>query len=148
MTTGTITLRPISELDIEGVCAIDEKITGNYAPKDWEERFAYYLRRDPLLCLVAEDEGNIVGFMLGEVKAGEFGLTEPAGWIEVMGVDPECRGKSVGRRLLEGMLENFSARGAKTVRTLVDSDSQKQLEGFFVAMNFKETPIHMLEYPL
>jgi hypothetical protein len=46
------------------------------------------------------------------------------------------------------MLENFSARGAKKVRTLVDSDAQKQLEGFFVAMNFKETPIHMLEYPL
>lgn len=143
---GAISLRPISELDIEPVSAIDERITGSYQPKRWEERVAYYLRRDPELCLVAEEEGKLVGFMLGELRAGEFGLTEPAGWIEVMGVDPDCRGQSVGRKLAEGMLENFKARGARTVRTLVDSESQASLLGFFEALGFRSTPIRSLEY--
>jgi ribosomal protein S18 acetylase RimI-like enzyme len=143
---STIKLRPISELDIEPVSAIDEKISGSYHPKEWEERFGYYLRRDPDLCLVAEDEGKVVGFMLGELRAGEFGLTEPSGWIEVMGVDPEAQGKSIGRKLLEGMLENFKARGAKTVRTLVNSKTQEPLLGFFEALAFKPTPIRTLEY--
>lgn len=141
-----IQLRPITELDIEPVSAIDEKITGDYQPKEWEERFAYYLRRDPDLCLVAEDDGTVVGFMLGEVRSGEFGLVEPSGWIEVMGVDPEQRGKQIGRKLLEGMLENFRARGATTVRTLVDTESQEGLQVFFEKNKFASTPIRTLEY--
>ena len=145
---GTITLRPISELDIEPVSAIDETITGSYQPKQWEERVAYYLRRDPDLGLVAEDDGKVIGFMLGEMRAGEFGLTEPCGWIEVMGVDPECRGRSVGRKLLLGMLENFKARGAVAVRTLVDSESQESLLGFFEALDFRPTAIRTLEYKI
>ena len=141
-------LRPITDLDIEAVCSIDEKITGTYRPEEWERRFGYYLRRDPDVCLVAESDGRVVGFMLGEVRAGEFGLDEPAGWIEVMGVDPDFQGKSIGRRLLAGMHENFRARGAKAVRTLVDEKTQQKLLAFFESAGFGSTPIRTLEHTL
>ena len=145
MPKGEITLRPVSELDIESICGIDEKIVGKDRPAEWERRIAYYLRRDPELSLVAVEDGTVVGFMLGEVRGGEFGLEETSGWIEVLGVDPECRGRSVGRRLLEGMLANFKKRGATAVRTLVSEESQKELLGFFEAGGFKSTPIRTLE---
>jgi ribosomal protein S18 acetylase RimI-like enzyme len=143
-----IKLRPISELDIEPVSAIDEKITGRYHPDEWEDRFAYYLRRDPELSLVAEKDGKVVGFMLGEVRAGEFGLHEPAGWIEVLGVDPAAQGHSVGRMLLDGMIANFRERDVHAVRTLVDEKSQEQLLGFFEKAQFQRTPIQTLECKL
>ena len=143
-----IKLRPITELDIEAVTEIDEKITGKYKPDDWERRFGYYLRRDPELSLVAEENGKVVGFMLGEVRAGEFGLEEPAGWIEVMGVDPECQGRSVGRELLQGMLENFRTRKAVAVRTLVDEEAQADLLTFFRKSSFQPTPLKTLEHRL
>jgi ribosomal protein S18 acetylase RimI-like enzyme len=143
-----IKLRPITELDIEAVTEIDEKITGKYKPDDWERRFGYYLRRDPELSLIAEEDGRVVGFMLGEVRAGEFGLEEPAGWIEVMGVDPECQGRSVGRELLNGMLTNFRTRKATAVRTLVNEQSQAQLLAFFEQSDFQPTPLKTLEHKL
>ena len=63
--------------------------------------------------------------MLGEVRSGEFGLEEPTGWVEVLGVDPGFRGKAIGRRMAEAMLEHFRAQGAHSVRTLVDEEMRR-----------------------
>ena len=145
---GEITIRPISELDIESVSGIDEKITGKYQPEQWEERFLYYLRHDPEVSLVAEQDGRVVGFMLGEVRAGEFGIDEPSGWIESLGVDPDCQGHEIGRQLLGRLLENFRTRGAQAARTLVNTDSQAPLMRFFESAEFTATPIRTLEYAL
>ena len=143
-----VTLRPLTELDLEAVTSIDEKISGSYRPDEWENRVAYYIRRDAELSLVAVQGKDVVGFMLGEVRSGEFGLEETAGWIEVMGVDPDVQGQSIGKKLLEGMVKGFKARGAKKVRTLVDSKSQEALVKFFEATGFKATPTRLLDRPL
>ena len=74
--------------------------------------------------------------MLGEVRSGEFGLEEPTGWIEVLGVDPSQRGRAIGRRLGEAMLEHFRTSGAKSVRTLVD-ESMEGIAGFFTSLGFE-----------
>jgi ribosomal protein S18 acetylase RimI-like enzyme len=98
-----VLVRSLEDTDLELITALDEKISGTYRPEVWETRVGYYLRRDPEASAVAESDGNLVGFMLGEIRSGEFGLDEPTGWIEVMGVDPGRRGESVGRRLAEAM---------------------------------------------
>jgi ribosomal protein S18 acetylase RimI-like enzyme len=75
--------------------------------------------------------------MLGEVRSGEFGLEEPTGWIEVLGVDPDQQGKAIGRRLAEAILEHFRQRGAHSVRTLVDEETQADIRRFFGALGFE-----------
>jgi ribosomal protein S18 acetylase RimI-like enzyme len=134
--TPEIQIRPLDELDITAISGIDEKISGHYRPEVWERRVGYHLRRDPESCVVAESGGQVVGFMLGEIRSGEFGLEEPTGWIEVLGVDPEHRGKSVGRKMAEAMLDYFRTRGAHSVRTLVDDD-REELSGFFSSLGFE-----------
>jgi ribosomal protein S18 acetylase RimI-like enzyme len=131
-----VAIRPLNELDLDAVVAIDEKISGRYRPEVWERRVGYYLRRDPEASVVAEEDGRVVGFMFGEVRAGEFGLEEPTGWIEVLGVDPESRGRAIGRRMAEAMLDHFRARGATAVRTLVDS-GMADVGDFFAALGFE-----------
>jgi ribosomal protein S18 acetylase RimI-like enzyme len=131
-----VRIRPLDELDITAIVGIDEKIGGRYRPEVWERRIGYYLRRDPDSCVVAESGGRVVGFMLGEIRSGEFGLEEPTGWIEVLGVDPDARGRSVGRRMAEAMLEYFRTQGAHSVRTLVDDD-REELSGFFSSLGFE-----------
>ena len=115
--TTEVRVRGLDTIDIGAVVDIDEKISGRYRPDVWETRVGYYLRRDPDAALVAEIEGEVVGFMLGEVRSGEFGLEEPTGWIEVLGVDPDVRGRAIGRRLAEALLGHFKTQGAVTVRT-------------------------------
>ncbi len=138
-----VRIRPLDELDLGDITAIDEKIAGRYRPETWERRVGYYLRRDPDASLVAETGGRVVGFMMGEVRSGDFGLEEPTGWIEFLGVDPDFRGQAAGRRLAEGMIEYFRTRGAKTVRTLVDEEMQ-EIEKFFLALGFEPATLKPL----
>ena len=133
---SNLKIRPLDELDLEGIGAIDEKIGGRYQPEVWERRVGYYLRRDPEASLVAEADGKVVGFMFGEMRSGEFGLEEPTGWIEVLGVDPDFRGRAVGRQMAEAMLDYFRSQGAVQVRTFVD-EKMDDIRRFFTALGFE-----------
>lgn len=137
-------IRNVTELDIDGITRIDERITGKYRPQVWEERVVYYIRRDPDAPKVAELDGKVVGFMLGEVRGGEFGLEEPTGWIEFFGVDPNARGSGVGRRLTDALLAHFRERGAKIARTVVAA-RDKEIDTFIRAMGFTPAPLTALE---
>ena len=135
-----VQIRMLEDTDIGGITSLDEKIGGRYRPEVWESRIGYYLRRDPEALVVAETGGKVVGFMLGEVRSGEFGLEEPTGWIEVLGVDPECRGQAIGRRMADQMLAHFRDSGAETVRTLVD-ETMGDIAEFFDRLGFEPAPI-------
>lgn len=132
----TIEVRPLDDVDLADIVRIDEMLSGTYRPSVWEQRLVYYLRRDPDASLAAVLDGAVVGFAMGEVRSGEFGLEEPTGWVEVLGVEPAHHGHEVGSRLLEAMVEHFQSRGATTVRTLVD-DAMPGLAAFFSARGFE-----------
>lgn len=146
-TTSDVEIRSLDELDIDDVVRIDERISGQYRPEVWERRIGYYLRRDPDAPVVAVADGRVIGFMLGEVRSGEFGLEEPTGWIEVLGVDPDARGRSAGRLMAESLLEHFRDRGATTVRTLVD-ETMDELTGFFASLGFEPSTLRPFVKPL
>lgn len=139
-----IRVRPLDELDIGSIVRIDERITGKYRPDVWEQRVGYYMRRDPDSSQVAEVDGKVVGFMLGDVRAGEFGLEEPSGWIERFGIDPDHRGKDLGKRMFEAILAHFRAEGASTVRTLVNQQDA-EVAGFLQALGFAPSSLQALE---
>jgi ribosomal protein S18 acetylase RimI-like enzyme len=146
-TTSEVSIRSLDELDIEDVVRIDERIGGKYRPEVWERRIGYYLRRDPEAPVVAVADGRVIGFMLGEVRSGEFGLEEPTGWIEVLGVDPDFRGRAAGRLMAEAMLEHFRSRDATAVRTLVDEEME-ELTGFFSSLGFEASNLRPFYKPL
>jgi len=136
----TVRVRPLDELDITEVADIAERSGGPGDPGFWEDRVAYFLRRDPEGALVAEAGGRVAGFMLGEVRSGEFGIAEPTGWIELLGVDPGWRGRDVGRLLAEALEAHFRARGAVAVRTLVD-ETMPGIAGFFASLGYAPAPM-------
>jgi ribosomal protein S18 acetylase RimI-like enzyme len=138
-----ISVRPVTELDLDPITRIDERIRGSWRPEEWESRVRYYIRRDPEGSFVVELDGQVVGFMLGEVRGGEFGLEEKTGWVEVLGVDPEHRGKELGKALAEAMLARFKAQGVTCVRTLV-GETQEPIRRFFTSLGFEPEPLHPL----
>jgi len=107
----------------------------------------YYTRRDPGASQVAEQAGKVVGFMLGDLRAGEFGLDEPSGWIERFGIDPDHRGQDLGRRMFDAIRAHFESRGARSVRTLVDT-TDAGVAGFLKAIGFTPAPLQALEIRL
>ncbi len=137
-------IRPLSELDLGRITAIDERLTGKYKPEVWERRVIYYIRRDAEACPVAEIEGKVVGFILTDLRGGEFGLEETSGWIERLGVDPDYQGRSIGRRLFEAAQGHLRGRGATVLRTLVGPEDD-ELAGFLRAVGFQGTSLQALE---
>jgi len=139
-----IRIRPLTELDISRIVAIDERLTGVYRPDVWERRVGYYLRRDPEASPVAEVQGKVVGFMFSDVRGGEFGLEESTGWIERFGVDPDYQGRSIGRKLFEAVLEHLKSLDVTVIRTLVDR-ADSDLASFLRAVGFENANLQALE---
>jgi len=113
--------------DLEDILRLEERIerAGPFPSKSrlesLRETVAYHLRQDdPFLTLGAEIDGKLVGYVLAEVRLWEFGSGEKTGWIKVLGVDPDCQGMGIGRKLGETLLGHFARKDVKRVRTLVN----------------------------
>ena len=145
-TAASYRVRPVTELDLEAIVRIDERISGSYRPEIWERRVMYYLRRDPDASQAAEVDGKVVGFMLGEVRTGEFGIEEPVGWLERFVIHPDHRGRDLGRAMFDAMRRHFSAEGARAIRTVADVNDPG-VAGFLAAVGFGPSRLQVLETP-
>lgn len=155
---ASVTVRTLTAGDIDDVIRIDARVTGDMKPEYWRRKLALYLSQqdieaitashyfsgiDPQLARVAEINGRVVGFIIGEIRSWEFGQP-PTGWITALTVDRDVQRQGIGRRLLAEMLDYFRERGITTVRTMVEWSDGRMLS-FFTAMGFDRGPFIELE---
>src|ERR1035438_5445584 len=97
---GDFEIRTALAEDIPWIVSLDEKTTGQPKLQYWQELFAHFQQSRGIgrAFLVAKQQGRVVGFITGEVRAFEFG-SEPCGWVFALNVDPEIRVHNVGTRL-------------------------------------------------
>ena len=136
-------IRPVSEHDAEGIARLDQLLTKVWRVEHWEERIAFAMRRDPEGSLVAEKNGRVVGYLFSDVRGQEYGFAEKTGWLEALGVDPDLQKSSLGRGLVDQVMQRFQATGVHIVRTLV-SDQHASMGAFLEKMGFQTEPIRVL----
>ena len=119
---GDVTIRDARPEDTAAVVQLDERITGFSKPAYWRDVFEGRSLRDDGVVLVAEADGSVIGFIIGEVRAWEFG-SPPCGWIFAIGVDPDSRLSGVGSRLFSAICSRFRQGGIATVRTMLARDN-------------------------
>jgi ribosomal protein S18 acetylase RimI-like enzyme len=139
----SVTVRRMNTQDTEAVLAINEKITGKPHEAQYESRIIDALTRNPLGCLVAETEGVVVGFILGELRGWEFAIPK-SGWIEIVGVDPDFHGKGIARALIEKLDLYFRNQNVERVMTMINWN-EGGLVGFFRALGFERSDFILLE---
>ena len=139
-------LRRITNEDLPQVEKIQARIIRREVPAGWRERLAQHVEPADLPGLVAEVDGKVVGFILGEIKVGRFGA-ERTGWIEMMGVQPEQMGTGVGHALARALLDYFQSQGVYEVQTSVLWDSGDML-AFFKKLGFDRSPFINLQIKL
>lgn len=122
MTEEIITIRLMTQGDFDGVLKIDGKITGAPRLEYYQLKFEKLFGSSDYLptSFVAEAGGAIVGFLMGELYMGEYGLLQEVASIDTIGVDPPCRGKGAGRRLMEEFVDHLRQIGVTRINTLVD----------------------------
>jgi mycothiol synthase len=86
----------------------------------WDVRDSPASSYDPSLWSVTRAAGEITGFVIARIRERQ-GKQE--GYVEAIGVRPECRSKRIGQALLAHTLREFAARGLAAASLDVDADN-------------------------
>src|SRR3954453_21586188 len=70
-TTPGVRIRPLDELDISDIVAIDEKISGRYRPEVWERQIRSYRALCPSPSRRAEMCCRLSGFIRASLRSGK-----------------------------------------------------------------------------
>ncbi|MCA9024379.1 MAG: GNAT family N-acetyltransferase [Planctomycetaceae bacterium] len=111
-----------------------------------EQEMVLYLRDDTKECFLAISEnGDACGMIEVSLRNVVDGcLTSPVGYVEGIYVDPEYRGSSLARRLLERAESWCRSKGCSEVATDAELDNQ-DAQRFHERMGFEET-YRIVEY--
>jgi ribosomal protein S18 acetylase RimI-like enzyme len=143
---SNIVVRPVRERDVEAIVHIDTKITGEKRAGLWRGILAAYVAGEgeqqdglsPELCQVAEVDGKVVGFMVGDIQAWQFGMPR-CGRIVTLGVHPDYRRRGLGTRLIEAMFDTFRKFRVPDIQCLVAPADP--LAEFFAAHGLESTSL-------
>lgn len=111
------------------------------------ERYGEFLisqtgRQDKVV-LVAERDGELVGYAYGGVEGNDYMvLRGPAGELYDLVVDPEHRRQGIGSTLLNAALASLRELGAPRV-VLFTADKNRGAQAMFAGAGFRRTMIEM-----
>jgi GNAT superfamily N-acetyltransferase len=148
---ATVRVRRVRAADIPHVIDLDAHVTKLAKPDYWTDIYRRYSRQrlNERFFLVAEDRtrrDRVLGFIIGEIRAWEFGST-PCGWVFALSVEPRVRLAGVGSALFAAISEKFKKAGVSKMRTMVARDSRLPLQ-FFRSEGMMAGPYIQLEKDL
>jgi ribosomal protein S18 acetylase RimI-like enzyme len=133
---ATIRIRVMKEDDLDAITTIDAMYFGNPRPEYYREKLAAATKGAGInASLVAEVHGEVVGFIMGELYTGEFGIPENTANLDTIGVHPSATGNGVAAKLLDKFTQQVSKLGVTTINSLVDWND-KNLMLFFHRSGF------------
>ncbi len=139
-----LSVRDARAADLPAVVALDADLTGLAKPAYWKERFLWCAgdKRERIF-LIAEKAGEPVGFIVGDVRAWEFGAA-PSGWIFAINVKRSERLHGGATILFEAICARFRKAGIEVVRTMPSRDAQV-IMSFFRSQGLMAGPFVLLE---
>ena len=150
MNESTIKIRLMKADDFDAVVGIDQKVLKTSRPAYHEMKFERLFKSKEYLptSLVAEEEdGTVVGFVMGELYMGEFGIFQEQATLDTIGIDPNYRLKGIGAQLINEFMDHLRSLGVQKVNTLVDRKDSK-LTHFFSSNQFSPSETINLERSL
>jgi predicted N-acetyltransferase YhbS len=150
MADGAISIRLMKAGDLEAVVGIDEKVLKTARPEYYAWKFEKLFEYKDALAtsLVAEDEDRtVVGFVIGELYIGEYGILHDVATLDTIGVDPQHQHRGIGQLLISEYVDHLRTLGVQRVRTLVGWNDPT-LVRFFSENRFTPSPTIHLERAL
>jgi ribosomal protein S18 acetylase RimI-like enzyme len=139
-----VAVRAAQPGDLATVVALDAEATGMEKAAYWKERFSWYANGEKgRFFLVAERGDEMVGFIVGEIRAWEFG-SPPGGWIFAVNVKDGERLHGLGTMLFDAICARFRKAGVQNVRTMLAKDNPLVIS-FFRSQGMRAGPFIQLE---
>jgi ribosomal protein S18 acetylase RimI-like enzyme len=86
---------------------------------------ALHLENEPDVCFVAEDDGQLIGFVL---VASSYETLEEVAHIEWMAIAPEYQGQGIGKQFLLALQDELLRMGRSEMVADVASDNKSTLD--------------------
>jgi len=142
-------IRVMGEEDMDAIVDIDARVLGQRRPVYYERKCGLALddARQLVTSLVAEQEGQVIGFIMGNVYLGEFGIPETTASLDTIGVHPDYQGQGLAIELMKEFVTNLKKAGVERIYTLVNWNDWDLLR-FFEKSGFTPAKVVNLELPL
>ncbi|MFC1868778.1 GNAT family N-acetyltransferase [Thermodesulfobacteriota bacterium] len=147
MNESTIKIRLMKADDFDAVVGIDEKVIKASRPEYYEMKFEKLLKSKdclPVSIVAEEEDGTVVGFVMGELYMGEYGIFQEEATLDTIGVDPHYQNKGIGKQLINEFVDHLRKLGVHKIYTLVGWIDSK-LINFFSANQFSPSKTINLE---
>ena len=147
---NTIKIRLMKADDFEAVVRIDEKVLNTSRSEYYKLKFEKAVQSTDFLptSFVAETaDGMVVGFVIGELYMGEYGISVENATLDTIGVDPDYQHKGIGEQLMNEFMDHLSTLGVQKINTLVD-ENDSRLTHFFSTNQFRPSKTINLERSL
>ena len=138
MNKGNIKIRLMEVYDFNAVVRIDERILKASRSDYYRLKFETLVQSPDHLptSLVAEKEdGKVIGFVMGRLYIGEYGISDEKATLDTIGVDPDYQNKGIGQQLIKEFADHLRSLGVQKMDTLVD-EKDTELMHFFSANGF------------
>lgn len=131
--------RSLTAEDVSALTRIDRKITGLDHQGFYQRKVKEVLEESGIrVSLVAEKDGQVLGFIMARVDFGEFDRTEPVAVLDSMAVDPDYGHNQIGSAMLSQLLGNLTTLRLEKIRTEVGTDHFDVLN-FFMKNGFRNS---------
>jgi len=129
-----IRIRDLDRQDAADVMNICTSIVRKPMDVDFNALIKKHVQNENDICLVAEHEGQVIGFMISYILGFGFGI-EKSAWIATFGVDPNFMGQGIGEQMAHEIFTRYKKMGIGRIYTTVQWDSTDLLS-FFKTLGF------------
>ena len=147
MNKTPIKIRLMKAEDFDAVVAIDEKVVKASRLEYYKLKFEKLVQSKdyvPTSLVAEEEDGTVVGFVMGELYIGEYGISHEKATLDPIGVDPDYQHKGIGERLINEFMDHLRTLGVRKINTLVDWNDSKLIH-FFSSNHFSPSKTIYLE---
>lgn len=145
-----VTIRRLTDSDADDVRKLDGLILGPDRSGTWDEYVGRFLATSKVSVMsmptwgsfVAEEDGEVVGFILAERQSAGYGLP-PGVRIVAIAVHPEHRRKGIGRLLVQALKNDSKARGVRQIFSALRAEDERDLN-FLVSCGFDGANVRVL----
>ena len=128
-----VSIRPMRQTDLSIVVELDAHVFGSSRPAYFERRLVVLDSADSetrAIFLVAIYQDQVIGFVMGTLAYGEFGLTQVTAILDSIAVHPGYQHQGIGQKLAEAFMKQSAKQGASAIYTLVNWDNWTLLKVF------------------
>ena len=147
MNESTIKIRLMKADDFNAVVGIDEKVLKNRRLEYYKIKFEKFVESKdylPASLVAVKEDGTVVGFVMGEIFIGEYGIFQEEATLDTIGVDPSYQHRGIGEQLLNEFVDHLRSLRVQKINTLVNWNDSRLIH-FFSANQFSPSKTINLE---